>query len=320
MVVKTFQSGEVIFRQGDAGESFFQILDGSVDIILGYGEEDELKLTELKKDQFLGEMAVIDACPRSATAVAGAQGVQLQEITSGEVNDYLDENPEHITLLIDYLGSRLKDLTGQYQEVSALIREIRGEENPEKFTEKIKRIARFYKAGSKGKLSAEVVRQTGALSHAEGYAKEVVEYPKGTVIFKEGERGDCLYDIHAGSVGIYVGYKTPEEVKLTQLYPNTFFGEMGMISQEPRSATAVALEDATVEIISKKDLNELFEKNPRKVSMILEHLSGRLRRLTEDYMSACSLIYGYSQKLNGNQPLSEELSEKIRTFSEKLYD
>ena len=320
MAVKTFKGGEVIFRQGDAGNSFFQILDGSVDVILGYGSEDQLKLTELKKDQFLGEMAVIDQCPRSATAVAGPDGVQMEEITSGEVNAYLDEDPGHVELLVNYLGARLKDLTGQYQEVSALIREIRGEENPEKFTEKIKRIARFYKAGSKGKLSAEVVRQTGALSHAEGYAKEVVEYPKGTVIFKEGERGDCLYDIHAGSVGIYAGYKTPQEVKLTQLYTNSFFGEMGMISQEPRSATAVALEDATVEIISKKDLNELFEKNPRKVSMILEHLSGRLRRLTEDYMSACSLIYGYSQKLNGNQPLSEELSEKIRTFSEKLYD
>ena len=60
MAVKTFKGGEVIFRQGDAGNSFFQILDGSVDVILGYGSEDQLKLTELKKDQFLGEMAVID--------------------------------------------------------------------------------------------------------------------------------------------------------------------------------------------------------------------------------------------------------------------
>ena len=50
MALKTFQSGEVIFRQGEVGDSFFQIVDGSVDVWLGFGEEDALKLTELKKD------------------------------------------------------------------------------------------------------------------------------------------------------------------------------------------------------------------------------------------------------------------------------
>ena len=320
MVVKTFQSGEVIFRQGDAGNSFFQILDGSVDVILGYGSEDQLKLTELKKDQFLGEMAVIDQCPRSATAVAGPDGVQMEEITSGEVNAYLDEDPGHVELLVNYLGARLKDLTGQYQEVSTLIREIRDAEKKEGFAAKIKKFAGFYKAGKDNKPSAEVLRQTSELEHAGGYAKKVVEYPKGTVIFKEGERGDCIYDIHFGSVGIYSGYGTADETKLTQLYPNTFFGELGMVSGEPRSATAVALEDATVEVIHPEDMNELFEKNPPKVGMILGHLSGRLRKLTEEYMSACSLVYDVSQNLDKNQPLSAELSEKVKAFSEKLYD
>ena len=153
MAVKTFKGGEVIFRQGDAGNSFFQILDGSVDVILGYGSEDQLKLTELKKDQFLGEMAVIDQCPRSATAVAGPDGVQMEEITSGEVNAYLDEDPGHVELLVNYLGARLKDLTGQYQEVSTLIREIRDAEKKEGFAAKIKKFAGFYKAGKDNKPS-----------------------------------------------------------------------------------------------------------------------------------------------------------------------
>ena len=70
-----------------------------------------------------------------------------------------------------------------------------------------------------------------------------------------------------------------------------FFGEMGMVSNEPRSATAVALDDnTTVEIIYPKDFRELFEKNPVKVDMVLRHLSTRLRTLTMKYLALCKKI------------------------------
>ena len=63
-----------------------------------------------------------------------------------------------------------------------------------------------------------------------------------------------------------------------------------MISNEVRSATAVALEDSTLEIIGPDDLEELFTKNPLKVDMLLQNLSGRLRRLTTDYSDLCKKI------------------------------
>ena len=79
----------------------------------------------------------------------------------------------------------------------------------------------------------------------------------------------------------------PNEIKA-----DGFFGEMGMIAQEERSATAIAEEDnTTVEIIRPEDLNTLFKENPSEVDMILRHLSSRLRKLTEDYMEACKRIY-----------------------------
>ena len=72
---------------------------------------------------------------------------------------------------------------------------------------------------------------------------------------------------------------------------------------------------------SYEQFRDFFGKAPKQVQNILfKAYPEWARRLTEEYMSACSLVYGYSQKLNGNQPLSEELSDKIRTFSEKLYD
>ena len=100
-----------------------------------------------------------------------------------------------------------------------------------------------------------------------------------------------MYDIHFGRIGIYTGYGTPEEKLLTELFANKFFGEMGMIDGEPRSATAVVMADnTTLETIYPEDLEELIETNPLKVDMILQHLSGRLRHLTADYADACEEV------------------------------
>jgi CRP-like cAMP-binding protein len=117
---------------------------------------------------------------------------------------------------------------------------------------------------------------------------QVLEFRKGQIIFREGDPGNYMYAIHGGSVGIYLDYGTAQEKKLTTLYSNSFFGEMGLISEEKRSATAVVEEDGTLlETIRAESLESLFKSNPVKIDMILSHLSHRLRRLTLDYVKAC---------------------------------
>ena len=96
---------------------------------------------------------------------------------------------------------------------------------------------------------------------------------------------------------------------------------MGMISKEPRSATAVAIDDqTTLEIIYPEDLTELFEKNPPKFGMIIEHLSSRLRKLTDKYLAACSLVYEVSEERANDPRLSEDLKAKLKDYKAQLYD
>ena len=61
MTEKQFGKGEVIFRQGDVGNSFYRITEGCVDVFASYGDEDEVRLTQLGTGAFLGEMAVIES-------------------------------------------------------------------------------------------------------------------------------------------------------------------------------------------------------------------------------------------------------------------
>ncbi|MBQ6341715.1 MAG: cyclic nucleotide-binding domain-containing protein, partial [Anaerolineaceae bacterium] len=70
MLKKTFNKGDVIFHEGDNGDSFFQIESGKVAVITDYGKENEKQLTEMEAGQFFGELAAVEGYHRSATVIA----------------------------------------------------------------------------------------------------------------------------------------------------------------------------------------------------------------------------------------------------------
>ena len=323
-MIKEYQKGDVIIRQGEDGNSFFQIRGGSVGIYVNYGELDELKLTELKQWGIFGEMAVIDSCPRSATAVALRDNTKVREITSDEIRTYLGEDPDHIMMLMKHMGKRIQGLTADYDDVCSVMREIEKHDRLAEEDDLITRLRKHAEARKRNKnnvnyMSAEYYNNIKAELHSKGFYKKVEDYPAGTVICKEGETIRCMYDIHWGKVGIYTGYGTPEEVKLAELYPNSFFGEIGLVTGEPRSATVVALEKSTIETIYEEDLNELFEKNPPKIVMILRHMAYRLRRLTDEYQEACTMAWEMAQDEEQYGKLSPELMEKVKSYKVNFY-
>ena len=322
MTEKQFNKGDVIFREAELGDTMYQIIDGTVGIYAAYGESDQQLLVELGKDKFFGEMAVIEAYPRSATAVANSD-VKVLEIGCGEVSEYFKSEPDRIMDIMKSLGDRLRDLTVDYSEVSATIKELGkgGNEKSAGLLEKIKKFAGVYKKSKNADaISQEALRKISQKGHADGYTTKIEKFKKGTVIFKEGEIGECMYDIHFGSVGIYKGYGTADEKLLAKLSTDEFFGELGMIENVKRSGTAVVLDDeTTLEIITPADLKNLFAQNPPKVEMILEHVSYRLRKLTKEYMSACRILSNVSDA-EAKGAVSDELKQEIQSFAERLYD
>lgn len=125
----------------------------------------------------------------------------------------------------------------------------------------------------------------------------IITYKKGEVIFVQGDPADCMYDIEAGSVGIFIDYNTKQEKQLTTLNEKQVFGEMGLIEGKPRSATAVALQDNTqLVLVSQENFAEYFRRQPVKVVRIMQGMGKRIRGLTEAYLEACSAITEASEK------------------------
>ena len=285
---KIFADGEVIIKEGDRANSFFQIKEGSAIVYKSYGQTDQVKLTDLQPGQYFGEMAVIESYPRSSTVVANGE-VKAVEIPVEELNNYFTENPDEIINIMKHLGNRVRELTADYDDAKKILSDIKtsGTENESLLALIQKHLGWFKSNKGFDKPSAEALRE----SSDKVSSNNVESYNKGTVIFKQGETGNCMYFVHGGTVGIYSNYGTDQQNKLTELYPVACFGEMGMIAGEVRSATAVADSDDTyVEIIRAEDLEELFKTCPVKIDMILRHLSYRLRSLTYDYFNTCKEI------------------------------
>jgi len=122
-------------------------------------------------------------------------------------------------------------------------------------------------------------------------SREYKSYKKGEIIFKQGDPADCMYDIRWGSVGIYLNYGTSDEKMLAQLRGDDIFGEMGLVDEAPRSATAVALERETrVEVINRNTFSRYLRERPEKVIAVMQSMGKRIRDLTDDYMDACRAI------------------------------
>jgi CRP-like cAMP-binding protein len=297
MTERQYKQGEIVFREREAGDSCFYIVEGRVGIYAGYGTEDEEKLSELGAGEYFGEMGLIESYPRSATVVA-LSDVRANEITENEIDKYFKESPDDVLKIMKQLSGRIRKTTELYNEVSEVIKEAQTPDKKEGLMDKLRNFARIYlirKEEADG-LSAENIREIMKGSHSDGDTLQTDNYEEGTVIFKEGENGTCMYVVHTGRVGIFSNYGKPEQNLITEIITDEYFGEMGMIEKLPRSATAVALEDDTfVEVFYEEDVAKLIDKNPMKLQMILQHFSYRLRRMTKEYLEACKLAYEISE-------------------------
>ncbi len=126
--------------------------------------------------------------------------------------------------------------------------------------------------------------------HEEATMKEE-RYRKGQVVFREGDAGDCLYYVRWGSVGVYTDYGTRSAKKLAVLGIGDYFGEMGLLEHESRSATIVSLDhDTVLNRISDTEFEEFLKENPAKVMDILRRLSHKLRDTTRKYLEICQEV------------------------------
>ena len=119
MVRRRFRRNEVIFHQGDPGDSLHIVATGAVKIILPSPEGEEAIIATLRPGDFFGELALLDGAPHSATATA-VEPVETMSLARAPFQQLVDEDSGLRMALLSGLAAELRRLTGQVEELHFL--------------------------------------------------------------------------------------------------------------------------------------------------------------------------------------------------------
>lgn len=103
-------------------------------------------------------------------------------------------------------------------------------------------------------------------------------YPKDYVIFQEDDEGDALHIVKNGRVEIYLEPKEAGDLpeKIAGIGPGGFFGEMALVSDLPRNASAKTTEEAEIFILSKEDFKKLLQSNTTLAQQVSATMVARM--------------------------------------------
>lgn len=101
------------------------------------------------------------------------------------------------------------------------------------------------------------------------------EFPQGTVLFREGDPGKEMFVLQSGKVAISKRVRDVEKI-LAILGPGEFFGEMAIISNRPRNASATVAEDARLLVIDPKTFEGMIRGNSEIAVRMIKKLAERL--------------------------------------------
>ncbi|MFH0825155.1 MAG: cyclic nucleotide-binding domain-containing protein [Pseudomonadota bacterium] len=268
-----YDTGRVVFNEGDAAEVMYLIKSGAIEIRCREGDKDVV-LNILGAGEIFGEMALIGDAPRSATAKAFEPSylipMNLRELLVGAAAD-----PEMLMDIISVIALRI-------ERANELLHSLKsGREETRAASE----ASTTHMPGSGEVGSSSRDRSPEGTQHeipghgiVFNYSKSACKlFQTNEVIFRQGEQGDRMYFILEGEVEIIHGTGDGER-SLAILHPPSFFGEMALITGSPRSATAVARSKTRVLPVARDEFLAKVSSKAELGLFIAQVLSARLRR------------------------------------------
>ncbi|HEV3007565.1 MAG TPA: cyclic nucleotide-binding domain-containing protein [Burkholderiales bacterium] len=143
--------------------------------------------------------------------------------------------------------------------------------------------------------------------------------PRSTTIMAGGDATDSLYIVLSGRLKVMMSDSEGKEVILTILGPGEFFGEMGLIDDEPRSATVMTIEPCELLSIAKRDFKKCLAENFEMAMAVMRSLVKRLREadrkigslaLLDVYGRVARLLLDMSENVDGEKVVTKRLPKQ----------
>lgn len=103
----------------------------------------------------------------------------------------------------------------------------------------------------------------------------------GQTLFEAGHPGESLFVVRSGEIELFIKDNTGQKIVLMNAIEGGLFGELALLDQGARTATAVALEDSELLELDREDLLLLFQRHPDSAVSMLAALTGMMRKADE---------------------------------------
>ncbi|MBI2749295.1 MAG: cyclic nucleotide-binding domain-containing protein [Burkholderiales bacterium] len=226
-------------------DKMYLLLDGEVSLVAG-----KKVIGAVRKGEIFGEMAPISGSPRSATAVAKT-ACRLIALDDKEFQSALVKKPAFALMLMSIMIGRLRETIARLRASNALRGDGTWKESAVFDPERL----------------AALVR--GLEDDPPLY------FDRKKPIIKEGQTGMRMYAVLEGSVAVSI-----DDSVVERLGPGGVFGELALVEQSPRLASAVAETDCSLLPISRNAFLTLVKTNPEFAASLLRALAERLKLLT----------------------------------------
>jgi CRP/FNR family cyclic AMP-dependent transcriptional regulator len=242
-----FEAGKTIFAEDEKGGLFskskmYLLIVGEVEMVA-----QNKVIGSVKAGEVFGEMAVIAQAPRSATARAKSECTVIS-LDEKQFVAALQEKPEFALMMMSIMNTRLRNSISRLRASGAL------------HTGVSTQTAVFDK-----KMLAGLTKLMG---------QEPVVYPAEKMIMQEGSAGALMYVVLEGNVAISI-----KGGLVAKVGPGGVFGEMALVDQAVRAATAKAESDCTLLAINRNAFLQLVKTSPAFGIALLNGIAERAKDL-----------------------------------------
>ena len=136
-------------------------------------------------------------------------------------------------------------------------------------------------------------------------------YSKDAVVFFENEEGDFFFMILDGRIKVTILGDDGREIILSMLGPGDFFGEMALLDNEPRSATAIAVEESELLSLHRTDFQGVIGDNLAISVALIKVLTARLRKANHQ-ISTLALLDVYGRVARVNLDMAREEGRRLK--------
>ncbi|HXV10252.1 MAG TPA: cyclic nucleotide-binding domain-containing protein [Burkholderiales bacterium] len=245
---ETVAEGRSFFAENEMSSKMYLLIEGEVHLRRG-----ARSLDVVKRDEIFGEMAAITRAARSASAVARSPCRALS-LDPQQLRRAMEQTPEFGLMLLNVMIHRLR-LTVSMLSMTRSLPDWKGAAETHVFDDRL------------------LVALRNALQE-----RAVLHYPARRIIMKEDEGGVFMYVVLKGKVAISIGPQVVERVG-----PGGVFGEMALVEQSTRAASAVAETDCVLLPINRNDILDVMRGKLDIGMSLLRAVAERLRHMDTGY-------------------------------------